>query len=328
MKPDNTTQLWMYETMVKSRYLEECLATVYMEGKKPIFDLAKGPIPGEMHLSRGQEPAAVGVCAHLRVADALTAGHRLHHFAIAKGVRLRPMVAEIFGKASGLSGGRGGHMHIIDATCNFSASGIVCEGMAPAAGAALAFQLRGEPNVGVAVIGEGAANAGVFHETLNLAALWRLPFICLIEDNAWAVTVSKETSTAVPRNDVRAAAYGIPGAYVAGNDPYEIYRVVGEAIERARAGGGPTLVEVETWRYDGHFQGDPAAYRPKGEREALLARDPIPAMRARMLADKVATEGALTRLEAAAKGAVDEAIQFARDSELAAGEAALLHVYA
>lgn len=314
--------------MVKSRYFEECLADIYMEGKKPIFDLAKGPIPGEMHLSRGQEPAAVGVCAHLEAADVLTAGHRLHHFAIAKGVRLRSMAAEIFGKASGLSGGRGGHMHIIDAACNFCASGIIAEGIAPAAGAALAFKMRQERRVGVSVIGEGAANAGVFHETLNLAALWQLPFVCVIEDNAWAVTVSKQTSTSVPRNDVRAAAYGIPGVYVPGNDPYEIYRVVGEAVSRARAGHGPTLIEVETWRYDGHFQGDQQAYRPQGEKESLLARDPIPAMRRRLVAEGTATEEDLRRLDQDARAAVDDAIQFARSSPPPAAEDALLRVYA
>lgn len=328
MKPDAKTQLWMYQTMVKSRYFEECVAAIYMEGKKPIFDLAKGPIPGEMHLSRGQEPAAVGVCAHLGPGDVLTAGHRLHHFALAKGVRLPPMAAEIFGKATGLSGGRGGHMHIIDAACNFYASGIIAEGIAPAAGAALAFKMRRERNIGVSVIGEGGANAGVFHETLNLAALWKLPFICVIEDNAWAVTVSKQTSTAVPRNDVRAAAYGIPGVYVPGNDPYEIHQAVGEAVARAREGHGPTLIEVETWRYDGHFQGDPEAYRPRGEKEALLARDPIPAMRRRLMADGTASEGRLRQLDDDARAAVDDAIQFARSSCPPAAEEALLRVYA
>ncbi len=196
MKPDTLAQLSMYEKMVTSRYFEECMAVGYLEGKQPIFDLARGPVPGEMHLSRGQEPCAVGVCAHLCEQDVLTAGHRLHHFAIAKGVRLRQMAAEIFGKATGLAGGRGGHMHLIDPQCRFSASGIISEGMPAAAGAALAFKMRKQPHVAVAVIGEGGANAGVFHETLNLAAVWNLPFVCIIEDNSWAVTVAKKTSTA------------------------------------------------------------------------------------------------------------------------------------
>jgi pyruvate dehydrogenase E1 component alpha subunit len=238
------------------------------------------------------------------------------------------MAAEIFGKASGLSGGRGGHMHIIDAECHFTCSGIVCQGMAPAAGAALTFKMRKQPHVAVAVIGEGAANAGAFHETLNLAALWKLPFICVIEDNSWGITVAKKTSTSVPRNDVRATAYGIPGAYVPGNDPYEIYRVCGEAVQRARAGGGPTLIEVETWRYDGHFQGDAEGYRPKGEKEAQLERDAIPRMRARMLADAIATESQLASLESSAKQTVDEAIQFAREAALPRPEDAMKHVFA
>lgn len=328
MKPDKKTQLWMYETMVKVRYFERRIADIYMEGKKPIFDLAKGPIPGEMHLASGQEPPAVGVCAHLQKDDVLTAGHRLHHFAIAKGVRLRPMTAEIFGKAAGLSGGRGGHMHLIDPICNFSASGIVAEGMAPAAGAALCFKMRKEPRVGVSIVGEGAANAGVFHETMNIAALWKLPFVCVIEDNSWGITVAKTTSTSVPRNDVRARSYGIPGAYVAGNDPFEIYSVVGAAVQRARAGGGPSLIEVETWRYDGHFQGDTEGYRPNGEKDGLLARDPIPAMRARILSGRTASEEEVKAAEECARLAVDDALEFARESPLPEPDDALKCVYA
>jgi TPP-dependent pyruvate/acetoin dehydrogenase alpha subunit len=161
--PSSAQRLWMYETMLKSRYFEERMAEIYLEGKKPVFDLSKGPIPGEMHLSNGQEPCAVGVCAHLTAEDALGAGHRLHHFAIAKGVDLKQMASEIFGKKTGLSGGRGGHMHLFDRRVNFGSSGIIGQGMSMAAGAALAFKMRGEPHVAVAVIGEGAANAGIFH---------------------------------------------------------------------------------------------------------------------------------------------------------------------
>ena len=152
--PSNAShRLWMYATMVKSRYFEACIKPAYFEGKSPVFNMAKGPIPGEMHLSDGQEPCAVGVCAHLRPGDTVTATHRPHHVAIAKGVDLNAMTAEIFGKSTGLSGGRGGHMHLFDARVNFACSGIIAQGLGPAVGAALAAKLRGEDAVAVAFLG-------------------------------------------------------------------------------------------------------------------------------------------------------------------------------
>lgn len=320
-------KLWMYATMATSRHFEECMAAIYLEGKQPVFDLSKGPIPGEMHLSNGQEPCAVGVCVHLRAEDALSAGHRLHHFAIAKGVRLPEMAAEIFGKRSGLSGGRGGHMHLFDQQVNFGSSGIVGQGMSMTLGAALAFKMRGEPHVAVSVIGEGAANAGLFHEVLNLAALWRLPFICVIEDNGWAVTVPKERSTAVERNDVRAAAYGIPGQYVSGNDPYAVSAAAAAAVRRARAGQGPSLIEIQTVRLAGHFQGDTDGYRSAQEKASMLASDPLPALRARLLADGDATVSDLDELDENARAVVGAAISFARNSPLPEPSQALEQVF-
>jgi pyruvate dehydrogenase E1 component alpha subunit len=326
--PQVHQQLWMFETMARSRYFEDQMASIYLEGKRPIFDLARGPIPGEMHLSTGQEPCAVGVCAHLHANDALTAGHRLHHFAIAKGVNLREMAAEIFGKRTGLSGGRAGHMHLFDKRVNFGSSGIVAQGMSLALGAALAFRMQRLPHVAVAVIGEGAANAGLFHEVLNLAAVWKLPFICVIEDNGWAVTVSKRESTAVARNDVRAASYGIPGYHVSGNDPFRTFAVAAEAIERARAGDGPSLLEIETSRMAGHFQGDTDAYRSAAERARIAAADPLPALRSRLVETNVATSAHLESLTSRAQRDVDEAIAFARASEYPAPAEALGKVFA
>ena len=321
-------RLWMYEIMAKSRYFEDSIASVYLEGKKPVFDLSKGPIPGEMHISSGQEPCAAGVCAHLRPQDFLSAGHRLHHFAIAKGVELQAMTAEIFGRSTGLSGGRAGHMHLFDSHVNFGSSGIVGQGLSLAVGAALAFKLRGEPHIAVAVIGEGAANAGLFHEALNLAALWKLPFVCVIEDNGWAVTVSKSESTAVPRNDVRAAGYGIPGTYVPENDPYEIFRVMGEAAARARAGDGPSLIEIETLRLAGHFQGDPDGYRSTQEKSRMLVRDPLQVFRSRLLGEGHCEKSELDALDARARAEVDEAIMFARTSSMPEPADALRCVFA
>jgi pyruvate dehydrogenase E1 component alpha subunit len=280
-----------------------------------------------MHLSNGQEPCAVGVCAHLNAEDIVTATHRPHHIAVAKGVHLNEMVAEIFGKKTGLSGGRGGHMHLFDARVNFSCSGIIAEGMGPAVGAALSRQLQDKPGVAVAFIGEGAANQGAFHETLNLAARWKLPVVFVIEDNAWGISVDTQASTAIERNYLRAAAYGMPGVFVPGNDTDAIFAAASAAIERARAGGGPSLIEIETSRLAGHFMGDGEQYRPAGEKEALQAKDPIPAYRQRLLELGVLDEHAAEEIAARARGRVDEAVLFARESPYPAPEEALEKVF-
>ncbi len=314
MQPTTAQKLWMYEKMMTSRRFEEAIARIYLEGKQPVFNMANGPIPGEMHLSDGQEPCAVGVCVHLSSEDVVTATHRPHHQAIAKGVDLKRMAAEIFGKQTGLSGGRGGHMHLFDPAVNFACSGIVGQGLGPAVGAALSRKMQGKPGVAVAYIGEGAANQGAFHEALNLASVWKLPVVFVIEDNAWGISVSKKASTAVPHNHVRADAYAMPGHRVEDNDPLAIFAVAGDAIERARAGDGPSLIEIETSRLAGHFMGDAEGYRPEGEKDGLVAKDPIPAFRGHILKTGEASEDELSAIENAASEAVDEAIAFARHS--------------
>jgi len=314
MITDNNPELWMYERMYKSRYYEERIREIYLEGKTPLFNMANGTIPGEMHLSNGQEPCAVGVCAHLTDQDFVTATHRPHHVAIAKGVNLNAMTAEIFGKSSGLSGGLGGHMHLFDPKVNFSCSGIIAQGMGPAVGAALAFKLRGEPHVAVAYVGEAAANQGGWHEAMNLAAVWRLPFICVIEDNAWGISVAKSASTAVPRNDVRATGYGMPGVFVSDNDPIKVYEVAGEAVQRAREGLGPTLIEIETCRLEGHFMGDSEDYRPASEKEGLLEKDALPRLRGRLLSAETVEEAQLEKIEGEAREEVEAAISSAREA--------------
>lgn len=315
MKPSKEQQVWMYEHMLVSRYFEECIEKIYMEGKTPAFNMANGPIPGEMHLSNGQEPCAVGVCAHLTADDVVTSTHRPHHVAIAKGVDLDKMAAEIFGKKTGLSGGRGGHMHIFDAAVNFSCSGIIGEGMGPAVGAALSRYLQKKPGVAVSYIGEGAVNQGAFHEALNLASVWNLPVIFVIEDNAWGISVSKNDSTAIAHNDIRAAAYNMPGYHIPDNDPNAIFSAAGEAIARARCGEGPSLIEIETYRLAGHFMGDAEDYRPAGEKDALFAKDPIPKMKAHLMTEFDWRHCDDKALVAKAHARVDQAIKFARDSE-------------
>lgn len=322
-----SVRLWMYATMAKSRHFEALIKPAYFEGKSPVFNMAKGPIPGEMHLSDGQEPCAVGVCAHLRAEDFVTATHRPHHVAIAKGVDLDAMTAEIFGKATGLSGGRGGHMHLFDARVNFACSGIIAQGLGPAVGAALAARLRGSDAVAVAFLGEGAANQGAFHEALNLASVWRAPVVFVIEDNSYGISVAKKDCTAIARNADRAAAYGMPGRFVPGNDPDAVHAAAGEAVARARAGDGPSLIEIETHRLEGHFMGDAEGYRPAGEVARLKALDPIPAYRARLLADGFDAAD-LDRAEAEGRAEVEAAFAAARAADFPEPEEAFAHVFA
>jgi len=334
VEPTRAQLLWMYETMLVIRGFEETMVKVYMEKKLPphvqkglAFDIGSGPVPGEMHLAAGQEPVAVGVCAHLRRDDAVTAPHRPHHFAIAKGVRLDRMAAEIFGKVSGLCRGKGGHMHLFDPETRFSCSGIEGAGMPPACGAALAAKKKGTDRVAVALFGEGAANQGTFHESLNLAALWKLPVVFVCEDNKYAISVEKSASTAVAWNADRAVAYGLPGVKVERNDPLEVFRAAGEAVARARRGAGPTLLEVKTDRYLGHFQGDPEVYRPKGEVEALRRDDPIPRLAARLRRDAVLDDATDAEIVARARARVKDAYAFARASAYPEPAEALRHVF-
>ena len=318
---------WMYEMMAKSRYFEDQMVEVYTEGKAPVFNIGAGPVPGEMHLSTGQEPAAVGICVHLTKDDTVTAPHRPHHHAIAKGVDLKKMTAEMFGKETGLGKGKGGHMHLFDPAVKFSCGGIVAAGIPHALGAAMAAKMQGKDWVAVAFIGEGAANAGAFHESLNLAAVWNLPLILVIEDNSYGISVAKKAATAVDTNDLRAAAYGIAGAHVKGNDPIAMYKVSEEAVARARNGQGPTIIEIETYRFLGHFQGDPELYRDKAEVPGLREQDPILKLRNSLVEAKGATGKELEKIEKRVKQEVDEAYQFARDSNYPAPEAALDDVF-
>jgi TPP-dependent pyruvate/acetoin dehydrogenase alpha subunit len=327
-------KLWMFEKMVEIREYEETMAKVYLEGKLPpniqkglAFDIGSGPVPGEMHLAAGQEPVAVGVCAHLRDDDTVVGAHRPHHFAIAKGVPLKPMTAEMFGKEAGLGKGKGGHMHLFDPQHKFSCSGIVGASMPPACGAALAAKKRGQDSVAVAFFGEGAANQGAFHESMNLAALWKLPVIFICEDNKYGISVEKSDSTSVPSNAVRAAGYGMPGVLVEKNDALAVYEAAAVAVDRARRGLGPTLIEVKTDRYLGHFQGDPETYRPKGEVEELKKDDPID-----LLGKHLRDSGELTQAkEEAMRKAITERIQeaydYGRNAPYPKPADALLHVF-
>ena len=323
---DDKTRLDLYRVMVLSRTYEEAILREYHADKKPAFDIGAGLVPGEMHLSAGQEPVAAGVCAHLHADDAVTASHRPHHVAIAHGVDLDKMTAEIFGREGGLGRGRGGHMHLFDPATHFSCSGIIAEGLPPALGQAFAFQRAGGGRVAAAFTGEGAANQGAFHESLNLAALWKLPVVFVVEDNEWAISVPRGASTAIASNAERAAAYGIPGQRVEDNDVDAVYSVAGEAVARARAGDGPSLIEVDTVRLWGHFEGDPQFYRP--DVEEVPGRDPIPAYERRLTEAGVLDGAAAAAIKDEASARVEKAIAFAKASPAPAPESALQYVFA
>jgi len=309
---ENKTRADLFATMLQIRAFEEAILADYHADKKPAWDIGAGLIPGEMHLAAGQEPVAAGVCAHLDNRDAVTATHRPHHFAIAHGMDLRRMAAEIYGRETGLGRGRGGHMHLFDPDTHFSCSGIIAEGYPAALGAAFAFQTRGSTAIAVAVTGEGAANQGAFHESLNLAALWQLPVVFVVEDNDWGISVPRAASTSVRSNADRAAAYGMPGVRIEDNAVEAVYEAAGEAVERARGGGGPTLIEVHTLRLWGHFEGDAQGYR--SDLEDVPGLDPIPTYQQTLIADGVLDEAAVEQLRGEARQRVSDALEFAKSS--------------
>lgn len=304
----------LYATMVLSRTFEEAILREYHADKGPGFDIGKGLIPGEMHLSAGQEPVAAGICAHLTSDDAVTATHRPHHFAVAHGVDLNRMTAEIFGRITGLGRGRGGHMHLFDPDVHFSCSGIIAEGYPPALGAAFAFKRRGSDAIAVAVAGEGAANQGAFHESLNLAALWKLPVVFVVEDNEWGISVARTASTAVTSNAVRAAGYGMPGERVEDNDVEAVHAAAARAVARARSGEGPSLIEVATLRMWGHFEGDAQGYR--SDLDGVAALDPLPRYEARLREAGVLDDAAVARIKEQASERVEAAVAFAKNSDI------------
>lgn len=254
---------------------------------------ARGLMHGTMHLSIGQEASAIGASAALRPTDFITSTHRGHGHCIGKGADLTRMMAELLAKQTGYCRGRGGSMHIADAaTGNLGANGIVAGGIPIAAGAALAQKMQGKDNVVMCFFGDGATNEGAFHEAVNLAAIWQLPVVFVCENNKYGMSFSTEKSMNVEHVADRAAAYGIPGVRVEGNDADAMYLVCQEAVDRARSGNGPTLVESVTYRWKGHSKSDKNLYRTKEEIEEWRAKDPIV-----QFENKVIERGVLSREE-------------------------------
>ena len=260
-------------------------------------EFAKGAMPGFVHTYHGSEPVAAGVCAHLSDADMITSTHRGHGHCIAKGCDFGPMVAELYGRQTGLCKGRGGSMHIADfARGILGANAIVGGGISLAVGGALAASVLGDNRVAVSFFGDGAANQGIFHESLNLAAIWRLPVVFVCENNGWAESTPVSYSTSVTDIATRAASYGIDGVVVDGSDFAEVYEAAGAAIGRARSGEGPTLIEAKVIRMRGHFIGDPEQYRSREQRRSARAEDPLRKLRDE-LADPPAADSSAGRLD-------------------------------
>lgn len=280
---------------------------------------SKGLIPGAVHTSIGHEAAVVGACMAVRTEDYMTGYHRSHGHPIAKGAQLAPLMAELFGRSTGVCRGKGGSMHLADFSVgSLGESGIVGAGLPIAIGAALSAQMRSTGQVCLCFFGDGAANAGPFHEALNLAAIWNLPAIFVCENNGYAITFSIRDAMAVENVADRASAYGMPGVVVDGQDVLAVHSTVAEAVSRARSGHGPSLIEAKTYRFREHAEmgGRDLSYRSDEEVERWRQRDPVALFRAELLKRGVLDSAAADGLEAEVGAEVDEAVAFAQSSPL------------
>ena len=310
---------YMFRKMVEIRLFEE-----------KVFDLyAQNLVPGTIHLYAGEEAVAVGVCSNLRKDDYITSTHRGHGHCIAKGADLKRTMAEILGKKTGYCKGKGGSMHIADFSIGMlGATAVVGAGIPIAVGAGLSIALRKTDQVVACFFGEGASNQGTFHEGINMAAIWHLPIIFVCENNLYAMGTRQSRAMLIENIADRAAAYGIPGVVVDGNDVLAVYEATRRAVERARRGEGPTLIECKTYRHKGHSRVDPARYRPKEEVEEWLAKDPIKRFKERLLQGAVLTAEEIKKIEVDITAEIEEAVRFAMESPYPAPEEALEDVYA
>lgn len=309
----------IYRKMLEIRHFEE-----------KVFDLyGQNLVPGTIHLYAGQEAVAAGVCATLRKDDYITSTHRGHGHCIAKGAKLERIMAEILGKKTGYCKGKGGSMHIADFSVGMlGATAVVGAGIPIATGAGLSIKLRKTDQVVACFFGEGASNQGTFHEGINMASIWRLPVLFVCENNLYAMGTRQSRVMAVENVADRATAYGIPGRVVDGNDVLAVYDVAHEAVERARKGKGPTLIECKTYRHKGHSRFDPATYRSKKEVEEWLTRDPVSIFKTKLLGMKAVTEKRAKELEESVIADVEKAVKYALESPYPEPEEALEDLYA
>ena len=276
---------------------------------------ALGKVHGTMHLSIGMEASAVGAIAALRADDYILSTHRGHGHCIAKGADLKRMMAEFMGKETGYCRGRGGSMHIADVQGgNLGANGVVGGGLATAMGVGLGLKMQGSDRICLCFFGDGAANLGPFHESLNMAAIWSLPVVYVCENNQYAMSFSVERAFAIADIADRAAAYGMPGTTVDGNDLLAVREAVSEAVQRARRGDGPSLVENVTYRWRGHSKSDANRYRTQEEIEAWKQKCPIARFREHLIARGELTEAEADEMEGLARADIDAAVAFAEAS--------------
>ena len=305
MKADREMMLEMFRRMVRIREFELACIDQFLRGQ----------IKGAATTCNGMEASAVGVCMALRKEDLIASTHRGHGHAIAKGADLRRMAAEVFGRETGYCKGRGGSMHIAAfETGSLGALPVNGAGIPIAVGAALAFMTRKEDRVAVAFTGDGATNTGSFHEGLNMASVWRLPFVLVVENNQYAVSTRIRDAVAVEDLSARAQSYGIPGVRVDGFDVLAVYEAMLEAVARARRGEGPTLLVAECYRFEGHYAGEPEVYRDRAEVQEYLTKDPIPCFRDYLLGEGVATRAEIASLEAEVREHIADAVRFAKES--------------
>jgi TPP-dependent pyruvate/acetoin dehydrogenase alpha subunit len=318
MSAEKEALLAMYRSMVTIRQFETMAGEYF----------AAGQIPGFIHLSIGQEGSSVGVCSSLRKDDYVATTHRGHGHMIAKGADLKRMTAELFGKKTGYCKGKGGSMHIADFSIGMlGANGVVAGGLPIITGAGLSIKLRKTDQVAVAFFGDGAANRGPVHEAMNMAAIWKLPVIFVCENNQYASTTPLNASCSVADLFTRAAAYGMPGEKIDGNDVLAVREAAAAAVARARGGQGPTFLENVTYRLKGHFEGDPQKYRSAEEIESWRSKDPIERFAGLLSQKKYLTRKHAARVQAEVRAELDEALAFAQNSSFPEPGDALTDVF-
>jgi TPP-dependent pyruvate/acetoin dehydrogenase alpha subunit len=318
MDIDKGQLLWAYERMRLIREFEERLHT----------DFAAGNIPGFVHLYAGEEAVATGLCAHLRDDDFITSTHRGHGHCIAKGVDIRSMMAEIYGKATGACKGKGGSMHIADIDKGMlGANGIVGGGPPLACGAGLTAKVKGTDQVTVCFFGDGASNQGTTFEGLNLAGIWNLPVIFVCENNGYAETTSPKYSVSGQDIAARARGFGMPSVAVDGLDFFAIHEAAGEAVARARCDEGPTFIEAQTYRYYGHFEGDTIKYRDREEEQHYRSLDCLQRFRKTVIDQQLLSQVELNAIDERARATIDDAARFAHESQMPTPADLLTDVY-
>ncbi|MDP7398235.1 MAG: thiamine pyrophosphate-dependent dehydrogenase E1 component subunit alpha [Lentisphaeria bacterium] len=311
--------LEFHRRMLLIRKVEERLSQLFLEGT----------IPGTLHQSLGQEAVAVGVCSALRETDVITSTHRPHGHALAKGVSLPSFIAELLGKSSGCCKGRGGSMHVGDITKGMLPSiAIVGGGIPIATGVALAFKRRREDHVAVSFSGDGSVAEGIFHEAVNMGAIWDLPVLYVIENNRYAASTHYSRNTKLEQLSGLSAAYGIPGVTIDGNDVLEVYETAQTAVERARAGQGPTIIEAMTYRITGHNRRDPCNYMPEDERDQALEQEPVKRFEEVLLRDGHAEASLLAAMQTELESEIEAVIETALAAPAPDPEEAFRYVYA